>query len=57
MLGRDDNLLSYHVGEEEADDELTVALVGGIHDMIDWQTYDHVVAIFICRKYNLATMI
>ena len=57
MLGRDDNLLSYHVGEEEADDELTVALVGGIHDVIDWQTHDHVVAIFICCKYNLATMI
>ena len=57
VLGRENNLLSYHVGEAEADDELMVALVGGIHDVIDWQTHDHVVAIFICCKYNLAAMI
>ena len=49
---RDLILLSYHVVEEEAGDELTGVLVGGIHDVINWQTHDHVVAIFICCRIS-----
>ena len=55
VFGRGDDLLSYHVGEEEADDELTVVLVGGIPDVIDWQTHDHVVAICICCRISTAS--
>ena len=33
--------------------KLTVALVGGVHDVISWQTHVHVVAIFICCGYKL----